>query len=392
MTGLNALAKSTAPSATMLAAATATDHPDPINMAVGEPAEPAPPFLVEAAKAALDQGETRYSQAAGIAELREALAQDQERNDGCPRPPQEVLVTAGAKPALMDALRVLLEPGDEVLIPAPFWPTFLDQALWAGGVPKVVPPGEDGIVSVSTLEQAAGDRTRVLILNSPVNPSGRVLGAELMGEIAAWATARGLWILADQAYLHLAFDPPAPTLLSAAPQAREKTVVVESFSKRFAMAGLRLGAALGPAPIIAAMESLVTASSTHPSTLSQHAGLAALRHGDAWVEEQRDIHRRRRDKVLETLDGIPGVEPGNPEAALYVFPEVEELLEMRGFPDDATFCAALLAEEGVRIVPGSAFGQSGYLRLSYGLEDSRLEEALTRLAGFAERSREVRPG
>jgi len=381
---INQLARSIGASPTMSAAGAGTSHPDPINLAVGEPAEPPPDFVVEAACDALRKGHTKYGPATGLPELREALAAEQTRRDGVPRNADHVIVTAGSKPALLDTLRVLLDPGDEVLVLAPYWPSFLDQVQWAGGKPVVVTSHSD-LPDPDAVAAAITPRTTMLIVNSPNNPSGRVYDHARLRAIADLVVSHDLWVLIDQAYVGLELDGLAPTLLAVAPELADRAIIAESFSKRFAMTGLRLGAALAPPDVIDGLARLATAGTTHPCIVTQHAGLAALQHGGGWIEVQRDNYRRRRAMVLDALRELPGVKTPRPEAAMYVFPDVGELLRGLGFKSDSELTDALLAEAGLRLVPGSAFGFPGCVRLSYGTTDRRLEEGLSRLTSFVTR-------
>ena len=367
-------------SATMAASAGPLLHPDPIHLAMGEPAEGLPPVLEEAARRALAEGATRYGPPAGHADLREALAASQTGRDGLARAAENVIVTAGAKPALIDAMRVLLEPGDEVLVLSPHWPTYCDQARAAGAVPVTVPPGPGQLPDAAAVEAAVGPRTRALIVNSPNNPTGRVLSRETLSSLADVARRRALWVLADQAYVDLTYGEPAPTWLTVAPDLAEQSVVVETFSKRFSMTGLRLGAAIAPADVVAALTDLASTATTHPNSVAQRVGLAALSEADGWLEEQRARYRRRHLLALEALNALPGVTVGPADAALFLLPNVEGALANLGLDSDAEFAKLLAERAGVLVVPGSAMGAPGHLRVSLGATDARLEEAFARCA------------
>lgn len=364
----------------MAANAGEVPHPDPIHLAMGEPAEGLPPFLAEAARRAFAEGATRYGAPAGLPALRDALAAAQTERDGISRGTENVIVTAGAKPALIDSMRVLLEPGDEVLVLSPHWPTYCDQARAAGALPVVVPAGPDQLPDAAAVEAAAGPRARALVVNSPNNPSGRVIPREVLHALAEVARRRELWVLADQAYADLTYGDPAPTWLGVGPDLAEQTVVVESFSKRFSMTGLRLGAALGPADVVGALSDLASTATTHPNVVAQHMGIAALAEGAAWLEEQRERYRRRHDLAVGALGRIPGVTVRPADAALFLLPDVTGALEAMGLASDVELASLLAERAGVRVVPGSAMGAPGHLRVSLGATDERLLEAIERCA------------
>lgn len=379
---LNERARSIGPSPTMQAANAASRHPDCIDLSVGEPAELPPAAALEAASRALAEGKTRYGPPAGLAPLRAAIAADQSTLDSCARSEAHVLVTPGGKAALHDVLRVLLEPGDEVLIFAPYWPTFADQVRWSGAIPVVVPPGPDLRPDPAAIEDYCTERTRLAIINSPANPSGRVMGRVFFETLAELSRQRDLFVVVDQVYHHLTLDEGAETYLEVSPDRFEHTLVVESFSKRFAMTGMRLGAAIGPAEIIAAMVRLTTATYSHTDVVVQAAGLAALLDDATWIESQLASYRQRRTLALEGLKGIAGLHTARPEAAFYLFPDLKAWLDEIGVGTTERVVDLLRDEAGVRVVPGAAFGAPTHIRLSWGVDEARLKTALDRLAEF----------
>lgn len=366
----------------MSAANAPTDHPDPISLAIGEPAESPPQPVVDAAVRALREGRARYGPPPGLPELRDRIADDQRSRNGLPWSAENVLVTAGGKPAILDTLRCILEAGDEVLVLAPHWPTFIDQVGWAGGRAVVVASDADMLPIPEAIDAACTERTRAVILNQPTNPTSRSLTRDLLVRIGDVAARRNLWVIADQVYAELALDGPCDLLLDAHPELRERTVVVESFSKRFAMTGYRLGAACGPAPLIDAMTRLTSASSTHANVVAQYAGIAALALDDDWITAQRARYRERRDRGLAALAGIEGVQCARPDSAFYLFPSIAEWMTAHGFASDENVADALRSGAGLSVSPGSAFGAPGHLRLSCGLADATLDRALGRLRGF----------
>lgn len=382
---LNRLALSLGPSPTMQGAASPCRHPDPVDLTVGEPAAAPPEAVREAAGAAAREDRARYGPAAGLPELRARVAEDLNHRDGLSRSPEQVILTSGGKAALLDALRCLLEPGDEVIVFAPHWPTFLDQIRWAGGVPRVVPCGADLLPEGDALEAAVNPHTRAVILNQPSNPTGRVWDEARLLALARLAREHALWILVDQVYGTLSLDGPERPFLRQVPDLTDRTVVVESFSKRFAMTGYRLGAAAGPLPLIRAMTALASSSVTHPNVLAQHAGLAALGLDDRWERAQLQALREQRDEAVASLSRLPGLRLQVPEGGLFLFPDCQALLEGAGLADDQALVASLRDELGLKLLPGSAFGAPGHVRLSLGAPRDRLREGIGRLASFWKR-------
>lgn len=386
MVTLNARAGRSGLSPTMAGASAPCLHPDPVDLTVGEP-EGLPPMAVrEAAARAALEGRTRYGPAQGLPALREAMAADLTRRDGVPRTLDDVLVTAGGKPAILDALRCVLEPGDEVLIFAPYWPTFKDQVVWAGGTPVIVAPGPDLLPAEGALDRALSPRTRAVILNQPANPTGRVWDIPRLHDLADVILERDLWLVLDQVYGTLTLDGPERPFLRTCPDLAGQTLLVESFSKRFAMTGYRLGAAAGPQGLIRAMTRLGSTSVTHPGMISQHAGIAALGLDGAYEREMVAGLRVRRDRLQAGLDAIEGVRCGRPEGAIYLFPHVGAWLESRGSASDQELASRLRDEAGVKVLPGSAFGAPGYLRISIAASLESLDKALDRMTTFFHRS------
>jgi aspartate aminotransferase len=382
MVSLNARAASLGPSPTMAWAGRPSLHPDPVDLTVGEPEGPAPQPVREAAALAALEGRARYGPAQGLPALRALVAADLERREGVARTPEQILITAGGKPAILDALCCILEPGDEVLLFAPYWPTFRDQVLWAGGVPVIVAPGPDLLPDPEALARAVGPRTRAVILNQPSNPSGRVWDAGRLQVLADLVQARDLWVILDQVYGTLTLDGPERPLLRGFPELAERTLAVESFSKRFAMTGYRLGAAAGPRPLIAAMTALGSTSVTHPCMLSQHAGIAALSLDGEWEKEMVAGLRLRRDRLRAGLTGLDGVACAQPEGAIYLFPDVSAWMARHGLASDLEVATRLRDEAGVKVLPGTPFGAPGHLRLSFATSLEAIDRALPRLAGF----------
>nr|WP_320131778.1 aminotransferase class I/II-fold pyridoxal phosphate-dependent enzyme [uncultured Holophaga sp.] len=382
MPSLNARASSVGISPTMAAAAALCKHPDPVDLTVGEPDFLPPQEAREAACRVISEGRTKYGPAAGLPALRDAVSQDLARRDGVARSTENTLMTAGGKAAIHDALRCILEPGDEVLIFAPYWPTFKDQVTWCGGVPVIVQPGADLLPALEAIDAALTSRTRAVILNQPSNPTGRIWDEPRLAHLAKVARERGLWVILDQVYGTVTYDGPERPFLAQAPDLADRCVVVESFSKRFAMTGYRLGSATAPAPLIKAMVALASSTVTHPSIIAQHAALAALALDGSWQRETVESLRDRRDKAHAALSGIPGLQAHLPQGALYLFPRVADWMAAHGVEQDSDLVARLRDEAGVKTLSGAAFGAPGHLRLSIAAPAAELERGLERLKTF----------
>jgi aspartate aminotransferase len=366
----------------MAAAAAPSRHRNPLDLTVGEPEGPPPLEVREAAAAAAMEGRARYGPAQGLPQLRALVAADLARREGLARSPESVLLTAGGKAAILDALRCLLDPGDEVLVFAPYWPSFPDQVRWAGGTPVIVEPDETLLPSAEAIERALSPRTRAVILNQPSNPTGRSWERARVEHLAGLVLRHRLWLIVDQVYATLIYDGPEEPLLRQVPELAAQCVVVESFSKRFAMTGYRLGTAVGPQPLIDAMTRLASSSVTHPCMLSQHAAVTALSLDGTWERAQQVELRARRDLLAAGLGALEGVRVAAPEGALYLFPDVTRWLASLGLAGDAELVARLRDEAGLKVLPGSAFGAPGHLRLSFAASRATLEAGLERLRAF----------
>lgn len=383
---INQLAAAARPSPTMGAAAGGTSHPDPISLAVGEPSDAPPPEIAAAAEAAIREGRTRYGAVPGLLALRERMAAAHQERTGVPTTADNVVITAGGKPALMDTLRCILDPGDEVLVPLPAWPTFVDQPGWAGGVGVPVPAEPDLLPDPDRVAAAVTPKSKVLLLNNPGNPSGRVWPQDRMTALVNLAKEKDLWILSDEVYRDLSLVGPAPEPISTDPEVADRTIVVESFSKRFSMTGWRVGAAIAPVEVAAAITNLMSTTVTHACAVSQHGALAALELDGTWEAARLERHRRCRDRAVATLDAMDGVRLEGSESGLYAYPDVTGWLEAAGLDSDAALAGMLREEHGLLVVPGTPFGTPGRLRLSWAIEESRLDEALARLAQARENS------
>lgn len=358
-----------------------------ISYAAGEPDFATPANIVEAAsRAVLDPKNYRYTPAAGLPELREAIAAKTLRDSGLAVSPTQVIVTNGGKQAVYQSFATLLDPGDEVLLPTPYWTTYPEAVKLAGGVPVDVFAGADQnyLVTVDQLEAARTDRTTVLLFVSPSNPTGSVYSTEQTRAIGEWALEHGLWVISDEIYQNLVYDGVrAVSIVEAVPELADRTILVNGVAKSYAMTGWRLGWMVGPADAIKAAANLQSHLSSNVSNISQRAAIEALNGPQDRVEEMRQSFDRRRKTIVTELNKIGGLLCPNPEGAFYVYPDVSGLLgrEWGGVtPTTSLELADLILEQvDVAVVPGEAFGPSGYLRLSYALGDEPLLEGVKRL-------------
>ncbi|MCS5721623.1 pyridoxal phosphate-dependent aminotransferase [Herbiconiux sp. CPCC 203407] len=358
-----------------------------ISYAAGEPDFPTPPHIVEAASAAvLDPKNHRYTPAAGLPELREAIAAKTLRDSGVEVSPAQVIVTNGGKQAVYQSFATLLDPGDEVLVPTPFWTTYPEAIRLAGGVPVEVFAGsdQDYLVTVEQLEAARTPRTKVLLFVSPSNPTGAVYSPEQTKEIGEWADAHGLWVISDEIYQNLVYDGvEAVSIVAAVPALADRTLLVNGVAKTYAMTGWRVGWMVGPLDAIKAASNLQSHLSSNVSNVSQRAAIAALNGPQDTVETMRSTYDRRRRLIVDGLNAIDGVRTPLPQGAFYVYPDVTGLLGRTWggvTPTTSLELADLILEQvEVATVPGEAFGPSGFLRLSYALGDDALAEGVARL-------------
>lgn len=358
-----------------------------ISYAAGEPDFATPANIVEAAsRAVLDPKNHRYTPAAGLPELREAIAAKTARDSGWAVPASQVIVTNGGKQAVYQSFATVLDPGDEVLLPAPYWTTYPEAIKLAGGVPVEVFAGADQnyLVTVEQLEAARTERTKLLLFVSPSNPTGAVYSPEQTRAIGEWALEHGLWVISDEIYQNLVYDGVrAVSIVEAVPELADRTILVNGVAKSYAMTGWRLGWMVGPADAVKAAANLQSHLSSNVSNISQRAAIEALSGPQDQVEIMRQSFDRRRKLIVAELNTIDGLECPNPEGAFYVYPDVTALLGRTWggvTPTTSLELADLILEQAeVAVVPGEAFGPSGYLRLSYALGDEALLEGVRRL-------------
>ena len=358
-----------------------------ISYAAGEPDFQTPAHIVDAALAAVkDPKNYRYTPAAGLPELREAVAAKTKRDSGLAVEASQVIITNGGKQAVYQAFATLLDPGDEVLVPTPYWTTYPEAIKLAGGVQVDVFAGADQnyLVTVDQLEAARTPRTKVLLFVSPSNPTGSVYSPEQTKAIGEWAESHGLWVIADEIYQNLTYDGvTAVSIVEAVPALADRTILVNGVAKTYAMTGWRLGWMVGPADAIKAAANLQSHLSSNVSNISQRAALAALTGPQECVSEMREAFDRRRKLIVGELNKIPGFLTPTPQGAFYVYPDVAALLGKTWggvTPSTSLELADLILDQAeVAAVPGEAFGPSGYLRFSYALGDEPLLEGMHRL-------------
>lgn len=383
-----------APSATLAVDATAkamrAAGRDVIGFGAGEPDFPTPEHIVAAAeKACREPRMHRYTPAAGLPELREAVAEKTRRDSGLVVEPSQVLITNGGKQAVYQAFATLLDPGDEVLLPAPYWTTYPEAIRLAGGVPVDVVTGPEAgyRVTVEQLEAARTPRTKVLLFCSPSNPTGAVHTPEEVRAIGRWAAEAGIWVLSDEIYEHLVYgEARFASMPVEAPELADRWVVVNGVAKTYAMTGWRVGWLIGPLDVVKAATNLQSHATSNVSNVAQAAALAAVAGPLDAVHEMRTAFDRRRKTMHEMLVQIPGVRCPLPDGAFYAYPSLEGVLgrTLRGRTPatSAELCQFILEEAGVAIVPGEAFGTPRFARLSYALGDTDLVEGVRRLGAL----------
>ncbi|WIB28049.1 pyridoxal phosphate-dependent aminotransferase [Curtobacterium sp. MCSS17_015] len=361
-----------------------------ISFAAGEPDFATPQHVVDAAvQAAQDPANHRYTPATGLPDLKRAIAEKTARVSGIAVDPSQVIVTNGGKQAVYQAFQTVVDEGDEVLLPAPYWTTYPEAVRLAGGVPVDVFAGSDQgyLVTVEQLEAARTPRTKALLFCSPSNPTGAVASAEQTRAIGEWALEHGIWVISDEIYQDLVYDGVRFSgVLEQVPALADTTILVNGVAKTYAMTGWRVGWMIGPTDAVKAASNLQSHLSSNVSNVSQRAAIAALTGPQEPVTAMRDAFDRRRKAIVAGLNAIPGFVTPEPQGAFYVYPDVTALLgrEWAGSTPTTTLELAdlILEHAEVAVVPGEAFGPSGYLRLSYALGDDDIAEGVARLTRF----------
>ncbi len=366
---------------------------DVIALSAGEPDFDTPAHIAQAAKDAIDAGRTRYTAPGGIPELKAAIARKLERDSGLAYAATEIVVATGGKQVIASAFAATLDPGDEVIVPAPYWVSYPDMTRLAGGTPVIARTApEDGYrLTPEALDAAIGPRTKWLILNSPGNPTGAGYAAEHLRTLAEVLLRHPhVHVLSDDIYEHLVFDGfTFATLAQVEPRLRDRVLVLNGVSKAYAMTGWRIGYGAGPAPLIEAMTLVQSQTTSCACSVAQWAAVAALDGPQGFVAESRAAFARRRDMVVTALNACPGIDCPVPEGAFYVYPSISGCIGRTSaggarIEDDAAFAEALLEEQGVAVVHGAAFGACPAFRVSYAEADAVLQDAMGRIRAFAD--------
>jgi aspartate aminotransferase len=356
---------------------------DVVDLGVGEPDFPTPDNAKREAIAAIERNFTRYTAIGGIPELREAVCRRHAADFGSRYAPEECMISVGGKHVIFNAIQSLVDPGDEAAIPVPFWMTYRDVVEYAGGRPVYVRTLEsDGFrVTAAMIEAALSARTRLIIINSPSNPTGAVVERTEFEAILDLAHARGIWVLSDESYARFLYDAP---LYSAGSHkaAHENLIISGSVSKTYAMTGWRIGYGLAPEPLIRAMTRLQSHTTTSPTSVAQAAALEALSGPQDSVARMLAEYSARRQYVLSRLNAMPGISIRPPQGAFYVYPNVSEVMKQKGCATGSEFASRLLEQELLAVVPGDAFGTSEHIRISYAASRSQLERGMDRLEKF----------
>jgi len=369
---------------------------DVIGLGAGEPDFDTPDHIKQAAVEAIARGETKYTDVDGIPELKAAICAKFKRDNGLDYAPAQVNVSPGGKPVIYNAFVATLNPGDEVVIPAPYWVSYPEMARLCGGEPVIARATvQTGFkLSPEALDEAITPRTKWIVLNSPSNPTGAAYSADdLRGLAEVIRRHPHILVLTDDMYEHLVYDGfEFATLAQVAPDLYDRTLTMNGVSKAYAMTGWRIGYAAGPQPLIAAMRKVMSQTTSNPCSISQHAALAALEGPHDFLAPRNAAFKRRRDIVMRAFDAAPGLVAPNPEGAFYVFADCSGLIGKTSaggvrLEDDLAVGAALLEEANVAVVPGTAFGAAPGFRISYATADALVEEACARIVRFCEHAR-----
>ncbi len=359
---------------------------DLVDFGPGEPDFPTPENIKRAAIQALEKNFTKYTATGGIRELKAAIVERHARDFGSNYTPEECLVTVGGKQAIFEAVAATINPGDEVILPVPYWVSFLDIIHYAGGKSVLVRTREEEnfALRAAEVEKHLTPKTRMIIVNSPNNPTGAVVGPEEMDKLLALAVRRDVLMLADECYCHFLYDGRKP-FSPAASKEREHLVITGSFSKTYAMTGWRVGFALGAQKLLSNMLKLQSHSTSNPTAFAQYGALEALRGPQDSVARMLAEYSRRRERIVEGLRAIPGVRSTKPDGAFYAYPNISAYLRKDGIKDATVLAEKLLDEAHVALVPGPAFGTEDHVRISYAASLEQIDEGLRRMKDFLAR-------
>ena len=356
---------------------------DLVDFGAGEPDFPTPENIKRAAFRALEKDFTKYTATGGIRELKAAIAERHARDFGSNYTAEECLVTVGGKQAIFEAVVATINAGDEVILPVPYWVSFLDIIHYAGGQAVLVRTREEENFALRAfeVEKHLTAKTRMIVVNSPNNPTGSVVGPEEMEKLLALAIRHDVLLLSDECYCHFLYDGRKPFSLGASKE-REHLVITGSFSKTYAMTGWRVGFALGPQKLLSSMVKLQSHSTSNPTAFAQHGALEALRGPQDSVARMLAEYGRRRERIVEGLRAIPGVRSTKPEGAFYAYPNISAYLNKDGVTDATVLAEKLLEIAQVAVVPGPAFGTEDHVRISYAASLEQIDEGLRRMKDF----------
>ncbi|TVT29555.1 pyridoxal phosphate-dependent aminotransferase [Salinicoccus cyprini] len=359
---------------------------DVISLSAGEPDFNTPEEIIEKTYKALNEGQTKYTSASGINELKEAIVRKMKDDNGLDYDASEIFVGSGAKHVLYNLFQATLDAGDEVLIPTPYWVSYTEQVKLAEGKPVIMHTDESTSFKMTPeiIEAHRTDKTRMLLLNSPSNPSGMVYTEEELKNLTEYLEKTDIVVVADEIYETLVYDRPHISIAAFSDKMKQNTIVINGVSKSHAMTGWRIGYACGDRDVMKAMTDLTSHSTSNPATPSQWAAVAAYEMDPSYLEEYNRTFNERRDRAYEKLMEIPYIDCIKPEGAFYLFPNFKECAQKCGFQDVDQFVTALLEEQYVAVVPGSGFGSPDNIRLSYSLSIEDMAEALDRIRKFVE--------
>lgn len=356
---------------------------DVVDFGAGEPDFPTPDNIKQAAIRAIEQNFTKYTGAGGTAELKQAVCERHAKDFGTDYKPAECIISVGGKHVIFNLTQALVNPGDEVIIPVPYWVTYKDVVNYAGGKCVFVETDEANgfTLTAAMIEPYLSPRTRMILINSPSNPSGAVLDREEFEKIYHLTSRRGIYLLTDECYCHFLYEGK-PFSIASMPGAKETVLVAGTLSKTYAMTGWRIGFGLVPQPVAGAMLKLQSHSTSNPTSISQKAAVEALRGPQESVQIMLAEYRKRRDFVVQRLRQIPGVACADPKGAFYAYPNIGAALGKKGIQNTLQFSEKLLAEAHVAVVPGEAFGTNRHVRISYATSMHELERGLERIHRF----------
>ncbi len=360
---------------------------DMISFSVGEPKFDVPAHIIDAGKKAFDDGLLNYTAASGIKPLREAVAKMYNDRYGCDYKWDNTVITVGAKHGLFNLLYVLLFPGDEVVVPVPYWVTYPEIVTMCEGKNVFLPLSieEDMVLTADKLSKVITPKTKAVFVNTPSNPSGAVIGKDELEKIAKLAVEKDFYIIFDECYEKFIFEgDPHFGLAQMGPEVRERTIMVNSASKTYGLTGLRIGYITGPTEIIKKMSIVQSHQTSNPSSVAQYAVLAALEGDQDFLDDLLEEYRKRADYIYSEFKNIDGIKVFKPKGAFYIFPDISELIKKGGFENDLQFTEALIENAHISAVPGSSFGMDGFLRFSFVASLEQVKEGVSRFKKFVE--------